>query len=70
METPVWPPRFRTIRFSPNGDHAHDSMRVAWTLTERAAIKVVIRNRHDHVVRSYTRSGKRGHGTITWDGRE
>jgi flagellar hook assembly protein FlgD len=59
----------RTIQFSPNGDHTHDSMRVGWTLTERASIRVVIRNRHDDVVRSYTRSGRRGHGTITWDGR-
>ena len=59
----------RTVRFSPNGDHTNDSMRVRWTLNERASIKVVIRDRHDDIVRSYTRSGKRGRGTITWDGR-
>jgi flagellar hook assembly protein FlgD len=59
----------RTIRFSPNGDHKHDSLRVRWSLTERASIRVVVRNSHHDVVRSYSRSGRRGHGTITWDGR-
>ena len=59
----------RTVRFSPNGDHRHDTMQVRWTLNERATIRVVVRNRHDDVVRSFSRSGRRGHGTITWNGR-
>ncbi len=59
----------QTIRFSPNGDHHHDSMSVRWTLSERATIRVEVRDSHKHLVRTYSRTGKRGHGTITWDGR-
>jgi len=60
----------QTIRFSPDGDHSHDIMQVQWTLTERATIRVQVRDRHDRVVRAYSRSGRRGRGTITWDGRD
>ncbi len=58
------------LRFSPNGDGAHDTLRIARTLNERATIRVEVRDRKDKVVRAFSRSGRRGRGTITWDGRD
>lgn len=57
-------------RFSPNGDGSGDRLRVRRSLNERATIRVEVRNKKDEVIRAFSRSGRRGTGTITWDGRD
>ncbi len=58
------------VQFSPNGDGTHDALHIRRTLTERATIRVEVRNRNDKLVRAFSRVGRRGTGTITWDGRD
>ena len=58
------------MRFSPNGDGTGDNLRVRRSLSERATIRVVVRNKQDEVVRAFSRAGRRGSGAITWDGRD
>ncbi len=59
----------RVLRFSPNGDHLQDSLRVRESLSERASIRVRVRNSSGTVVRSLTRAGRKGSGSISWNGR-
>ena len=58
------------VRFSPNGDGTNDSLHIRRTLTERATVRVEVRDRKDKLVRAFSRAGRRGSGTITWDGRD
>jgi flagellar hook assembly protein FlgD len=58
------------VRFSPNGDGVNDRLRVHRSLSERATIRVQVRNKQGEVVRSFSRAARRGSGSITWDGRD
>ena len=58
------------MRFSPNGDGVNDRLRVHRSLSERATIRVQVRNKKGEVVRSFSRAARRGSGSITWDGRD
>lgn len=57
------------VRFTPNGDGSRDTLRIRRSLTERARIRVQVRDRRDRLVRTFTRTAGQGTGTITWDGR-
>jgi flagellar hook assembly protein FlgD len=58
------------VRFTPNGDGVKDALRIRRSITERARIRVQVRDRKDRLVRTFTRTVKRGAGTITWNGRD
>ncbi len=56
------------LRFSPNGDHSGDSIRLRTTLTERATVRVEVRNSRDTLVRAYSRAIAKGSGSVSWNG--
>lgn len=56
------------LRFSPNGDGSGDTVRLRTTLSERATVRVEVRNSKDHLVRAYARTVAKGAGSITWNG--
>lgn|GEM_PF-1158804 len=56
------------LRFSPNGDRSGESIRLRTTLSERATVRVEVRDRKDTLVRAYSRTVAKGRGSITWNG--
>ena len=54
---------------SPNGDGINESARVAFSLSERAAVVATIRDAAGATVRTITLAAAAGPGAIAWDGR-
>ncbi len=57
------------VRVTPNGDGDADTLRISRTVSERARIRVQVRDRKDRLVRAFTRTVKRGTGVVAWDAR-
>ncbi len=55
--------------FSPNGDGTAESVRVAYSLSEAASLRMVVRTGVGTAVRTTTASAVAGAGSVSWDGR-
>ncbi len=55
--------------FSPNADGQADSLSIAYTISEAASLRMVVRDGAGVAVRDAAFAVKAGPGTLTWDGR-